>query len=254
VTATATIAGVSFSPGSYIFERDSSVGTGWTYRTIAAATRSRRHTSATYADEVAADNPTTFLRFENNTTNEGSVSEVYTPTSITYGAALGDGSNAAVFNGSSSMLAAPQGAGTGLGGCTAFTVEAIVKSNSFATSQVIGLQNNIWEFQINTVGRISVNINGGAGAAQTSGGLTVGVPAHVAATYDGTSAKLYINGTEVASAAKTGALNNYGTAPPRIGSNGTAVFFNGSIDGYALYRNSALSAARILAHATAALG
>lgn len=36
VTATTTIEGVSFTPGSYIFERDSSVYGGWTYRTLAA--------------------------------------------------------------------------------------------------------------------------------------------------------------------------------------------------------------------------
>ncbi|WP_163168067.1 LamG domain-containing protein [Arthrobacter sp. Alg241-R88] len=38
VTATTTIEGVSFPAGSYIFERDSTVGAGWTYRTVAAGT------------------------------------------------------------------------------------------------------------------------------------------------------------------------------------------------------------------------
>ncbi|MBP6526227.1 MAG: hypothetical protein KA249_12550 [Dermatophilaceae bacterium] len=36
VTATTTIEGVSFAPGSYIFERDSTAGGGWTYRTLDA--------------------------------------------------------------------------------------------------------------------------------------------------------------------------------------------------------------------------
>jgi hypothetical protein len=36
VTSTATIEGTSFAPGAYIFERDSSVYGGWTYRTLDA--------------------------------------------------------------------------------------------------------------------------------------------------------------------------------------------------------------------------
>lgn len=38
VTATTIIEGASFAPGSYIFERDTSTGSGWTYRTLAAST------------------------------------------------------------------------------------------------------------------------------------------------------------------------------------------------------------------------
>ena len=56
VTATTTIEGVTFAAGSYIFERDSGVTAGWTYRTIDAATPIAGDTTAPTAPTLTVDN------------------------------------------------------------------------------------------------------------------------------------------------------------------------------------------------------
>ena len=69
-------------------------------------------------------------------------------------------------------------------------------------------------------------------------------------TYDGTTQRLYVNGTQVASVALTGAINANTTAL-YIGSwNGTTEFFKGTIDEVAVY-TTALTAAQVAAHRTA---
>ncbi len=54
VTAPTTIEGVSFAAGSYIFERDSGVYGGWTYRTLDAATQVAPDTVPPTAGTLAA--------------------------------------------------------------------------------------------------------------------------------------------------------------------------------------------------------
>lgn len=58
VTATATIEGALFAPGSYIFERDTSVGSGWTFRTIemGEAVITGPDTEAPTAPDLTVDN------------------------------------------------------------------------------------------------------------------------------------------------------------------------------------------------------
>jgi hypothetical protein len=76
--------------------------------------------------------------------------------------------------------------------------------------------------------------------------IAVGQWVHLAGTYDGSQIRLYINGTQVASTARTGliAVNNL---PMRIGGNSPyGEFFNGLIDEVRVY-NRALSAAEIQA-------
>ena len=59
VTAPTTIEGMSFAPGSYVFERDSAVASGWTYRTLAASdplTPAGGDTTAPTAPTLTVDN------------------------------------------------------------------------------------------------------------------------------------------------------------------------------------------------------
>jgi hypothetical protein len=72
----------------------------------------------------------------------------------------------------------------------------------------------------------------------------VNVWSHLAVTYDGATLRLYVNGTQVATRAQTGAITS-STNPLRIGGNAVwGEYFNGVIDEVRVY-NRALSAAEI---------
>jgi hypothetical protein len=80
-----------------------------------------------------------------------------------------------------------------------------------------------------------------------SGAIVAGQTYHLVGTYDGTTQRLYVNGTQVASAALSGAAT-VNSNPLVIGSwNGAEEFFKGTIDEVAVY-GSTLSAARVAAH------
>jgi len=79
------------------------------------------------------------------------------------------------------------------------------------------------------------------------GAIAAGQAYHVVGTYDGATQRLYVNGTQVASTALTGAASAT-TSPLYLGSwNGSEEFFKGTIDEVAVY-GSTLSAARVAAH------
>jgi hypothetical protein len=69
---------------------------------------------------------------------------------------------------------------------------------------------------------------------------------HLAATYDTTTIRLYVNGTQVATAARTGALTS-STGALRLGGNGLwGEWFAGQLDDVRVY-NTTLTAAEIQA-------
>src|SRR5207247_6816835 len=74
--------------------------------------------------------------------------------------------------------------------------------------------------------------------------LTANTWSHLAATYDGATIRLYVNGVQVASRAQTGAIAT-STNPLQIGGDSLyGQYFAGRIDEVRLY-NRALSAAQI---------
>ncbi|HVY95407.1 MAG TPA: LamG domain-containing protein, partial [Solirubrobacterales bacterium] len=81
--------------------------------------------------------------------------------------------------------------------------------------------------------------------------IATGQAYHVVGTYDGTTQRLYVNGTQVAQTALSGAISTNNN-PLYLGSwDGTAEYFAGTIDDVAVY-GSTLSAARVSAHYSAA--
>jgi len=86
---------------------------------------------------------------------------------------------------------------------------------------------------------------GGAGAlTYGTGALGVGTWTHLALTYDGATVRLYVNGTQVSSVAKTGTILT-STNPLQIGGDSIyGQYFAGTIDEVRVY-NVALSAAQI---------
>lgn len=114
-----------------------------------------------------------------------------------------------------------------------------------------------WSILVDTAGSLYMygrRANGTFFDITTAAGTIVtGTVYHVAATYDGTTARLYLNGTEVANHAPGGTSNLYAsTHALQIGkdSQGSGRSTNGTIDEFAFY-GTALSGTRIAAHYSA---
>jgi glucose/arabinose dehydrogenase/PKD repeat protein len=88
------------------------------------------------------------------------------------------------------------------------------------------------------------NLSNASNTATAPSALALNTWTHLASTYDGTTLRLFLNGTQVATKAATGAMPN--TANPlRIGGNAVwGEYFSGLIDEVRVY-NRALSAAEI---------
>jgi Concanavalin A-like lectin/glucanases superfamily len=85
---------------------------------------------------------------------------------------------------------------------------------------------------------------GGYGEVSGTSNLAVNVWAHLAVTYDGTTLRLYVNGTQVSSTARSGAIANSSVA---LGIGGDALYgqyFAGRIDDVRIY-NRALTQAQV---------
>ena len=86
-----------------------------------------------------------------------------------------------------------------------------------------------------------------------SAALPINAWSHIAATYDGATLRLYLNGTLVSSQARTGAIAT-STNPLQIGGDSIyGQFFQGAIDEVRIY-NRALAQAEIQADMNTPLG
>jgi fibronectin type 3 domain-containing protein len=164
-------------------------------------------------------------------------------------AATGRYGKAISFNGTNSMVTIPDSNALDL--TTGMTIEGWVQptvSNSWETlivkerpgDLVYGLYSstdaNRPQSQV-TIGGTARLLNG---PAQIPGGSWT----HVAATYDGTTQRLYVNGAQVSTLPIAGTIDT-SASPVRIGGNTIwAEWFNGLIDEVRIY-NRALSAAEI---------
>jgi hypothetical protein len=108
----------------------------------------------------------------------------------------------------------------------------------------------------NLLFNLRINDGGAGGGANTIGigfyandfnrpatGLMDGNWHHIAATYDGTNAKIYIDGVQTGADFATGGVNTTASSG-LIGSNGGSFIFNGSIDQVRIF-NKALSAGEV---------
>ena len=101
-------------------------------------------------------------------------------------------------------------------------------------------ENGGWEFWITSGGGM-VSIAGGSG--------TLNAWQHIVGTFDGTTARLYVNGTAVASAALAAAYQPNIANPLEIGQSewGSALYFPGQLEEVAMY-TTALSAGQVQHH------
>jgi hypothetical protein len=154
------------------------------------------------------------------------------------------------FNGTSDYVSCGNQAAVQIGG-TAITVEAWIKPVAFGSGYWsnnivdktyyagVGMQNYGYVLRCGGTGQLDFAIgnstSGWFDSPSANSALTTGSWQHVAATYDGTNIKLYINGTLVKTTAQTHSISANTITPLAIGdadpaSVGTGRFFNGNID------------------------
>ena len=153
------------------------------------------------------------------------------------------------FNGTSAQLAVADSASLDL--TSAMTLEAWVNSSTASTGWRSILAKNTDRFYLmassDPQGMPAVGGTFGAGNLNVLGTqvLPVGAWAHVAATFDGASLRLYVNGSSVANTARSGALTA-STQNLLIGNDFYGEYFQGVLDEIRIY-NRALSAPEIQA-------
>jgi hypothetical protein len=185
------------------------------------------------------------------------------------GGLSGNGDTAASFDGSDDYASVPNSASLN-GAGTAITLEALVKpaSGSVNLQKPILLKSYTshdppyYQYGLFLYPSASVIFGLSIGGAYVNlvannTGWVAGQWSHFAATYDGSTMRIYVNGTQVASKAQTGAVNTYAT-PLDIGAyenlpKVSSYTLGGVIDEVAIYP-SALSSAVVQADSAAALG
>jgi glucose/arabinose dehydrogenase/PKD repeat protein len=179
-------------------------------------------------------------------------------TSGTAWAAGGRFGSALSFNGASSSVTIPDS--TSLDLSTGMTLEAWVSPTALggAWRTAVFKQTGsgmVYALYANDGGARptgQVNILGEQNAAGTAA-QPLNAWTHLATTYDGAALKLFVNGTQVASKAQTGAIPA-STGPLRIGGNSIwGEYFAGLIDEVRVY-SRALTAGEIQADMTAPIG
>jgi fibronectin type 3 domain-containing protein len=157
-------------------------------------------------------------------------------------------SNALVFNGTSSRVDISDA--PALHFSTGMTLEAWVKPATIGNAwrDVIYKGNDNYYLEATSTNGRRPGGGGiiGGSTAEAFGGapLTANSWAHLALTYDGATLRLYVNGTQAVSTARSGTIQT-STNPLQIGGDGFyGQYFNGAIDEVRVY-NRALTAAEI---------
>jgi uncharacterized repeat protein (TIGR01451 family) len=150
---------------------------------------------------------------------------------------------ALVFNGTSSLVTITDAASLHL--TTAMTLEAWVNPTTILNSwmDVIYKGNDNYYLEASSTNGSTPAV-GGAGTTYGSSALAPNQWAHLAATYDGATLRLYVNGLQVSSLAHSGTLAT-SSNPLQIGGDSIyGQYFQGTIDEVRVY-NVVLTAAQI---------
>lgn len=221
----------------------------------------------TYAATVLADSPTFYWRFGeasgastgiDSSPNGHDLFYFGAPTTGVPGLLGGDADTAVQFSDSSGNIVVGNGTSVPAGTYPNWSMEAIWQpitvSSGFQSIFEIndGGAEYIWIYQSN--GAIQGAMSGTSNVYST--GLypvVAGQIYHLVLTFNGTRLKLYMNGALVENTAHTDAGTIFSNAKGYVGDqNGGGLPANGVIDECAFYLGSALSAARVTAHFTAA--
>jgi hypothetical protein len=246
--STGLITGTPTTPGT--FPVTVSVSDG-------AASASRTFTWTVVAASLPA--PLSHWKFDENTgttaddfvgTRDGTLTNgpVWTP---------GRSGNAVTLDGVDDYVALPTFSVTG----SALTISAWIRNSSFTSgieqrfmSKGLGTTTGGAYWTLGTDGgatpRLRFRLRTGTTTTMvtaSSGNLQVNTWYHAAATYDGARMRLYLNGIEVGSTAKTGTLATSASVPVSIGRNPSETgtnFLRGAVDDLRIF-NRALTAAEV---------
>ena len=172
-------------------------------------------------------------------TNTGSISGATWTTGGRFGSALS-------FNGTSSRVTVPDSASLDL--TNALTLEAWVRPSVTPTSWRAVMHKDVDRYYLFASGTQNRPVVGGTFGTTNQNvtaptALSVGTWAHLAATYDRTTIRLYVNGVQVATGPQTAAVST-SNAVLTIGADFYGEQFAGLIDEVRVY-NRALTAAEI---------
>lgn len=216
----------------------------------------------TYLSEVLADSPYFYWRLGESsgtsaTDTSGNARAGTYAGGVTLGAAsllTSDPSNtAASFDGVNDYINS-----TVNNDPTSFTAECWFKSSTPTPGGAYLLHRwstlsslRAWYLAISGSGFPVIGVKNAANAddsAQSSAAnLNNGVAHHIVGTYDGTTIRLYVDGTQVATKALAGPIKTTGMPFQAAAQDGTSSQYQGVLDEVAYY-TTALSAGRILAH------
>jgi Concanavalin A-like lectin/glucanases superfamily len=161
---------------------------------------------------------------------------------------FGDPGTSASFDGSSGYVSVPENASLDVG--NTFAVEAWVKRGSVSTSgyqAIASKQTGSWVLAVNSVNQLVLRQAGNADIVTSTKNISDTSSWHyVAATKNGSSVHLYIDGADVTGTVANQTLSN-NTQPLVIGQSSGGSFFKGQIEEVAVY-NQVLTPAQVLDH------
>lgn len=219
-----------------------------------------------YSSEVLADSPSLYLRLgeSSGTTatdssgNGATGTYQNTPTLGVAGPLVADSDTAVTFASASSQYVST--GTTAVANSTTITLEAWIKSSTLNVAKSIIDRDSTttvqraYQFRTGTTGKLeALYWLSSAGLKTLSGNTTLvtGTWYHVAFTYDGTIAKLYVNGVAESNTQSFTDTIRSSTNGVHVARNQSAApgaqYWNGTLDEVAVYP-TALSATRIMAH------
>lgn len=217
---------------------------------------------APYPVAVLADSPTAYYRMQEPTVGGGALAidlsgnanhATYSATGVSSGsAAVGDTTaKSATFDGSLGQVTAP----IVLSGTGAFSIELWMNGTAFGSignDTLVGDHQD--DYDITVISGAIQFFVWGVGIAQANVNVADGKWHHIVATYDGTTARVYVDGTVGATTASGTGISRQSwpaTFPSSLGL-GPPPLWPGALAEVAFYVGSALSAARVTAHFQAA--
>lgn len=228
-------------------------------------------TTASYPNTVLADGPTAYYHLDDTSTTASDASG--NSLSGTIGSSVSKSQSSLVSSFSDASVSLPGvksksdtiafAANSKLQPSSAVSMEMLLR---FASTQVndavplaYGNDNNYAPYEFYFVGGELVaqfHTSGGVVRVNSSV-LAANTTYHAVATFNGSTAVLYINGKQIASAAKTGTLTNYVSGYGLTIGDDAAYSdpaFTGKVDEVAIYAGKALTATQVANHYAATTG